>query len=116
MLVICTTEFLVNKCDEYGFEIECEELLIEKDSIWEVEKGSKISKLNNLTYPFKWIEISNDLLSSYFEPITCAYCLKEITNENDIYELQIEDKLHLFHKDCDYILAEHLIGAVSNTK
>lgn len=116
MLVTCTLELLVAKCDEHGFEIENENLFIEEGTIWKVENKENVMTLNNLKEQFNWIEIPKDTFDLCFKPITCAYCLKEITNEDDINELQIDKKLYHFHKDCDYIPAEHLIGAVGNTK
>lgn len=67
----CIQRFTVPKCDDDGFETD-EECIIEENSIWERSNsksrivGGEV-RLDNDNCD--WLEISNESLKSYFEPM-----------------------------------------------
>lgn len=66
----CIKPFSVPYCDGDGFEIENKDFIVEKDSIWETSDDSIIGGEVHLDNDkFGWLEISNEDLAEYFEPV-----------------------------------------------
>jgi hypothetical protein len=71
----CIKPLSVQKCDDDGFEIENKYFWVDENSIWQTSDESFIGGEIHLDSKKGWLEVSNETLKEYFEPI------KEVNHE-----------------------------------
>ncbi len=113
MLVKCIDSFEVEICDGNGFSIPNELFIVDENTIWSVDKEAHILngdlRLIEIDTGNNWLEVPNETYNAKFKPIKCSYCNKLIVNEDNLVSLDIENEIHHFHKECEYIPLKHLL-------
>jgi len=64
----CIEDLMLQKYDEDGYQIDNEYIVINKDSIWEIQEDSSLSDIR-LESKDSWIEITLETLESHFKEI-----------------------------------------------